>query len=214
MAGMITISKLDARLESRDKRDAQLEALVRKAMQGDSNALYSLCEKLAKGVLYRTRYMLGHEMDAEDVSQNILTRVCENIQSLREPKAFRAWLAGIELNESRRLMSDNAKRAKVVDINDYLELLFEDYADRLPDRSAEEKDIRRSVMEILSCLPLRQREAVMLRYFEDLNVTEIARAMKITHQCVSRYLAIAREKLRAEIEAFLGAPPINCTRPL
>jgi len=184
---------------AKGERDASLDALALRASQGDDGALQELCEKLANVVLHHAKYMLGSKMDAEDVSQNILIRVCENIRNLREPKAFRAWLAGIELNEARRFIADCSKRSGVVDIEDYLEVFPEGHDEWLPEADAVGKDERRSVMEILSHLPQRQREAVILRYFEDLNVSQVALTMRITHQCVSKYLTIAREKLKSEI---------------
>ena len=176
------------------------EELVEKAVKGDSHALYSLCEKLAGSILYHTRSILGNEMDAEDVTQNVLLRMCENIKGLREIKAFRTWLGGIEINETRRFMSEHAKHINVVNIEDHAEGLREDRVESLPRSFVEEKCPDRYVMEVVSSLPLRQREAVMLRYFDDLGVTEVAPAMKISHQNASRYLNLAQKKLRKKLE--------------
>jgi len=139
-------------------------------------------------------------MDAEDVSQNVLLRVCESIHSLHEPKAFMAWLGSIVVNETRRYIAKLAKRGTIISIDDCAEGLVEDNLDRLPGEGVESRDVSRGVMGIVSNLPVRQREAVILRYFDDLNVSEVAQAMSIPHQSVSRYLDLARKKLRIEFE--------------
>ena len=190
----------DPRQDDYDKKNAELELLVKKAVHGDSKALFSLCEKIAKGVLYRTKYMLGNDMDAEDVSQNVLLRVCENIQSLRNPKAFRAWLSGIVLNETRRYKTESVKRGNVVNIDDYLDGIFEKNVERLPKEATEEKLSNQDIKEIVSHLPARQREAVHLHFYENLKIADVARTMKIPHQCVSKYLTLALKKLRIEVE--------------
>lgn len=175
-------------------------ALVEKAVLGDRVALYNLCEKLADSILYRTRYIIGNEMDAEDVSQTIMLRICENIQNLRESKAFRAWLGGIVLHETRRHFSKQSKHGNVLNIDDYIEELSEKRSHMLPDESVEKKSIRHAVMESVSHLPHRQREAVVLHYFDDMCITDVASVMRIPHQSVTRYLALARKKLMSELQ--------------
>jgi len=187
-------------IKDNEKKYAEIDALAEKAIQGDSAALHSLCEKLARTILFRAKYMLGNEMDAEDVAQNVLLRVCENIRSLRKPKAFQAWLSRIVVNETRRFAATRAKYGTALDIDDYEDELVEENVGLLPDECLEDKTVSQAVMEIISKLPARQREALMLHYYDDLKVTEIARVMSIPHQSASRYLALAREKLKAEFE--------------
>jgi len=184
--------------ENREKRHSEFEAIVEKAIQGDESALCSLCEKLAKSIMYRARYMLGNDMDAEDVTQNVLLRVFENIKNLRESRAFRSWLSGIIINETRRYISEHSKHGVHLNIDDYFDTLIESKAEWLPCEHAESRADQKSVMEIVSRLPNRQHQAVMLRYYNDMSVTEVAQAMRIPHQCVSKYLTLALNKLRAE----------------
>jgi len=56
------------------------------------------------------------------------------------------------------------------------------------------------VTEVISHLPVRQREAVLLHYFDDLNIPEVAWAMDIPQQSVSTYLELARKKLKSELD--------------
>ena len=185
-----------------EKRYEEIEALAKKAIEGDNDALYKLCEEQARSILFRAKYMLGNEMDAEDVAQNVLLRVCENIRDLRKPKAFNAWLSRIVVNETRRYMAARAKRGQVEDIDDFMEELAEDDAQLLPGEYVEDASVHDAIMEIVSRLPVRQREAIILHYYDELKVTEVARAMGIPHQSASRYLSLARKKLRAELEGM------------
>jgi len=200
MSGHITRPETGMGAPGNRSKFAMIESLVERAVHGDSGALYSLCENVIDGVLYHAKYILGNVMDAEDVTQNILLRMCENIKNLRDPKAFRAWLGGIQTNETRRFMAEHAKHVNVVNIDDYTDGLWEENAERLPRDFVEEKSPDYDMMEIVSRLPIRQREAVILRYFNDLSVTEVARAMNISHQNASRYLDLAQKKLRNEIK--------------
>ena len=62
------------------------------------------------------------------------------------------------------------------------------------------KNVRLAVQEIVANLPLRQREAVMLHYYDDLDVALVAEAMDIPHQSALSYLSLARKRLAAELD--------------
>jgi len=62
------------------------------------------------------------------------------------------------------------------------------------------KDAHRAVLEIISNLPLRQREAVMLRYHDGLEITGVGLAMGSTPQSVATYLSMARKRLETEMD--------------
>ena len=195
-----------------ETKDQQLEALVEKASKGDKDALCELCESIAKGVLFKVTYILGgRPSSVEDVSQEVLIRVCENIENLRSPKAFKAWLGRIIINEKNRYLSKNIRQAEVLDIDDYLEEPSEESEDFIPQEYVENRELRGRVMQAIKKLPMRQRETIILHYYDGFSVTEVARILDVTTQSVSKNLGIAREKLKKELGAqmqpggYLGA---------
>jgi len=201
--------KPDMRKVKLEERYAEIEALAERASLGDKDALYSLCEKLAGSVFFHVRCMLGNEMDAEDVTQNVLLRMCEKIGGLRESRAFRAWLCGIEINETRRFISMHARYGDVLNIEDHVDGICESHAECLPQEYVESKGLSHDVMDIVARLPVRQREAVILHYYDEMNINEVASAMRISHQNASRYLTLARKKIKAELESIPLSSRIN-----
>jgi len=183
-----------------NSKNAEMEKTVKRAIRGDRDALFELCEKIAKSVLFRTTFILNNPSDAEDVSQEVLIRVCEKIHSLREPKAFKVWLGCIVTNEVRRCMTRKVKLGDILNIDDLIEVAMEVKDDFLPQEHAEIEESRETVMGIIKSLPVRQREAVILRYYDGLSVTEVAKVMNIAKQNASRYLALAFEKLRSKLK--------------
>jgi len=178
-----------------------IERLVEQAIRGDQDALVALCHAITRDVLFSTMRLLHSQADAEDATQEILIRVCQNIRGLKTPEAFKAWLNSIIINESRRQAAKNAKRAPVVSIDDYLDTSFaEEDEEFLPEEHLILEEDRRAVIEIIDTLPDRQREAVVLHYYKCLNVMETAQAMNVSQPTVSRYLKLAREKIKAEIQ--------------
>jgi len=59
---------------------------------------------------------------------------------------------------------------------------------------------RTAVIAALRSLPVRQREAIMLRYYLDLSEEEVASAMRISRGAVKSHTARAKAALRAVLE--------------
>ena len=184
---------------SKKEKEAAFESLVREAVHGGREALCELCEEIAKKVLFLTTHLSGNPTDAEDISQVILIRVCEKITSLREPKAFNAWLAKIISNETNRYLRNSSKLGVLLNIDDYHDSSIEENDEFLPHVYVENEESRAAVVSVLSSLSERQKEAIMLHYYDGLSITEAAKVMNITKQSVSEYLAVSREKLRREL---------------
>ncbi len=176
-----------------------IDPLVKGAVMGDRQALLSLCRAIAKGILFRVKYLLPNEQDAEDVAQEVLIRVCENIAGLKDPAAFRAWLSSIVVHEANRQLRKNVKRADVLYLDDYIENKVEENEEFLPHEHSMREEEYRLVMDIIRSLPGRQREAIMLYYYEDLTVVEAASVMHIPQPNVSLHLKLAREKIKKEL---------------
>ena len=178
-----------------------MEWLVHHAMTGDRDALTELCTAIARSVLFRVSCRVPNQMDAEDTAQEVLIRVCRNIGDLSDAKAFGGWLNSIITNETRRHMAKSTRQAATVSIEEYegLELEEED-TEFLPDDYVIREEDRKIIMAIVRGLPERQLEAVMLHYYEGMNVTETAAAMGIAKPSVVQYLALAREKIKAELQ--------------
>jgi len=216
---MLDIARKHQPEEKVQMEQAEFEKLVERATRGDKKALCDLCEEIAKGVLFKMTCILGNQANVEDVSQEVLIRVCESIRNLRSPKAFRMWLSRIIVNEKNRYLAKTARRGVALNIDDYLENILEDNDVFLPQECVENEELRKTVMDIVAGLPMRQREAVMLHYYDGLSVTEVAEVMDITTQSVSKNLALAREKLRRELQhhsaateyvgSTMGAVPIG-----
>jgi len=176
------------------------ENLIQKAVQGDEQALRELVDSIWKYVLYRTTYLLRNRMDAEDAAQETLIKVCQNIQKLQNPQAFNGWLAKIILNETRRYVEINSKHSNVLDISEHTDVAIEENKDYIPHESVDQKNLSSIIAGITGQLPQRQREAVLLHYYDGLNVTQTANAMEIQQQTVSELLKSARENIRKELK--------------
>jgi hypothetical protein len=81
-----------------------------------------------------------------------------------------------------------------------MEHVMEMNEEYLPVEFAENEHYRKEMIAIVDSLPFRQREAIMLHYYGDLSINECAEDMRVDPSTVSKYLALAREKLKKEMK--------------
>ena len=178
------------------------ERMAARAAKGNKEALAQLCEQIAESVLFRMSRMLRNHGDAEDAAQEALFRVCRGIKKLKNPKTFRKWLGTIVMNEARRKSMQNAKMFdNIIHLSEITEVAIDEDESFLPEKFAMIAENRKVVMEAISRLPQRQKEAVILHFYDRLNVTETAEVMGISQPAASIHLKEARSRIKRDIEA-------------
>jgi RNA polymerase sigma-70 factor (sigma-E family) len=131
---------------------------------------------------------------AEEVVQDAFVAMHGGWRRLRDPDKALSYLRQSVVNRSRSVLRHRA--------------VVEKYAPKgLPDApSAEAGAIgeleRSAVIDALSRLPARQREALVLRYYADLSEAEIANAMGISRGAVKSHTARGMTALRNVLEQF------------
>ncbi len=128
---------------------------------------------------------------AEEVVQDAFVAMYKGWQRLRDPDKALAYLRQAVVNRSRSVL----RHRTVVDKN------LQQAPPDMP--SAEHGALtlleRSAVVSALRGLPDRQRQAIVLRYYADLSVAEIADAMKISSGAVKSHLARGTAALRAAL---------------
>jgi len=139
--------------------------------------------------LVRTAYMLtGDFHEAEDLVQSTLIKVYAQWQRLRKEEAdFYVRRALVNNNRSRY------RRRRVVHV---LTPFLPDIPDHdlAAHRPVGQRDV---LLEALAGLPPRQRAVVVLRYWDDLSVEEVAQTLDCSPGTVKSQAARALAKLRA-----------------
>jgi RNA polymerase sigma-70 factor, ECF subfamily len=144
------------------------EATIRSAARGDRTAQACLLHDLQDLWFRVSLSLLGDPDSARDATQESALRLLRDLPRFRGDSAFRTWAIGIAINVARemrrkRVREDSGREA-------------ENSADARDGIEREEERV--AVKEALAGLSERQREAVLLRFFEDLSVAETAAAMK------------------------------------
>lgn len=170
--------------------ESQEAALVRRCQAGDKEAFRTLVEQY-RSALFGTAYLMIRDRGlAEDAVQNALIQIWRHLPSLRLQGSLKAWLVRIVINEVNQQF--RKKQAPTVPLERTTEV-----ANNLDEAETamihdEERQRLRQAMEML---PREQREAVVLRYFSDLSIPEIAAVMGQREGTIKSRLSRALDRL-------------------
>ena len=164
--------------------------LIRRCQARDKEAFRVLVEKYRK-VMFGTAYLMTKDRGlAEDAIQEALLQMWKHLPSLRQGVSLKAWLLRIVVNEVNRQL--RRKRVPTVPLDD-----APDIADDCEDAAAKmiRNEAHENLRRALELLPSEVRETVVLRYFSDLTVPEIAAVMKKPEGTIKSRLSRALQRL-------------------
>jgi RNA polymerase sigma-70 factor, ECF subfamily len=148
---------------------------MRLCVQGDSRGIEQLMGRY-HGRALRIAYLILGERDlAEDVAQESFVRAWASLRTGRIPMHFLPWFLQIVINNARMQMRTQARHA-VVRFDTLADERALDILDAThdPDIYAERREVRAALWVALAQLTPRQREAVVLRYYNGDDATTIA----------------------------------------
>lgn len=140
--------------------------------------------------LYRLAYSyVGEREAALDAVQNSILKGLEKCESLKNEEAVKTWLYRIVVNEPLQILRERKREEPSAD-----ERLFEQaYTETAYDRD-------REVYEAVRRLPEPGRTVVVLRYYEDLTLKQIAEITDANLNTVKYRLYSALERLKRELK--------------
>ncbi|MBK1813275.1 sigma-70 family RNA polymerase sigma factor [Clostridium sp. YIM B02505] len=162
------------------------EEQVKSAIKGDEKAFEYLMYQ-CKESLYRTAFAYTkNEHDALDVLQESVYKAYISIDKLKNPKYFKTWLTKILINNAIDFIN---REKKIISIVDNMKVRSTNSEENRVD---EKLDIIRSIDRLED----KHKKVIILKYFQDLTITEIAEVMNCPVGTIKTYLNKALSKLR------------------
>lgn len=179
--------------------------LIAACIQGDETAIEQLVQTYQQGVFRLALSVLGDPSEANDVAQDTFVSALRALKRYQVSSSFKAWLYTIALNLSR---SKLRKRKALERLKQSLSVLFHLrlQQSQTPEDTVIEREIDAALWNALECLGEKQRLPILLRYYNDLSVKEIAEILNIKEGTVHSRLSIGRERLRSELVDLLQDP--------
>jgi RNA polymerase sigma-70 factor (ECF subfamily) len=179
-------------VEAREDQDD-----VEKVLAGDISAFEHIVNRW-QGPLINLAYRFCRDRSrAEDMAQEAFLRVYRGLKSWRRDAAFSTWIFAIAMNFYRSELRRMPDRARLVGSMEVLENIAAESANSNDDRD-------RAVRRAVSALPAKYREALVLFYFHEMDLSAAAKSLGLPEGTVKARLSRGRKILREKLPQFLG----------
>lgn len=182
-----------------------LTELVRRAQSGDQEAMGELYRQTS-GQIYALALRLTSSPElAMDAVQDTYLSAMQNLDKLREPKAALHWLAQIAANRCRKLLRKEGRYVSPQqdeEDSSFFDAIPDPDEKLLPETAADDGETRRLLWEFINGLPDAQRECMVLFYFSQCPVEQIAQIQNCSEGTVKSRLNYGRKKLKECILAL------------
>jgi RNA polymerase sigma-70 factor (ECF subfamily) len=167
--------------------------LVERATEGDHDAFAELVRGSVARLDTAARLILRDGELARDAVQEGLFRAWRDLRGLRDPERFDAWLYRLTVNSCLDIARRRRRRPIEVEIAQITEPSLPDPADAVAERAL--------VDGIMQRLSERDRSVIVLHYFLDLPLSEVAVCLGIPEGTVKSRLNRALAEMRSEAHA-------------
>lgn len=190
--------------------NSKLTRLVEKAKRGNQKALDEVVNMISGYIYYYSLTILGDEEQAKDAVQDILLTMLKKIDSLEDPKAFLGWIKTMTANHCKTKLTRSKDNISLDDGTWELA----DCSDQIcPSKAAENKEVCALVREAVKALPQLLRESVMMFYFNQMSVRQIADILEVNENTVKSRLYSARKTMKKYLEQYGGSALASCAVP-
>lgn len=188
--------------------DAQLMLRVR---EGDADSFRVLLEKHRNPVIHFVYRMVRNRAVAEELGQEVFLRVYRSRQSYEPTAKFTTWLFRIASHLALNWLRDGRNERGQYQLDDAGDgdTPIREVVDRGPSMEQRLLEFVRlqEVRDAIALLPEKQRAAVLMHKYHDMDYSQIAGALDCSESAVKSLLFRAYETLRARL-AHMNAVPV------
>lgn len=167
--------------------------LIEQVLDGSTNAFDKLMINHQE-MVFRIGLQFGKNREnAMDITQNVFLKVYENLKSFQGRSSFKTWLMRIAYNEGTNWIRKNK--------NELDNEAFDEEVNMVQNSPSQEDEVlaqenRSILLRSLLSLNTRYRLAVVLRYFEDKPLREIAHILNCSEGVVKNMLYRSIQKMK------------------
>ncbi len=198
--------------------------LIQRAQNQDEQAQIELYQRSYSLVYGKIHAQISDEETVQDLVQDTYAEAFAHLGQLHCPKAFPSWILTIARLRTVDWYRKQAKQraigrlAAADRIEEYIpsgDLRPELHPDYLPQEALDAAETKRLLAEILDTLPEKQHRVVVMRYYNQMKIPEIARILNLSPNTVKTLLRRGEKKVKEQVldlerrgTKLYGLPPI------
>lgn len=179
-------------------------ALVVALQKGEQDAAKALYSAFYNDIYYFILKTVKDPHLAEDLTQDTFMEILDTIGNLRMPAAFVPWSKKIAYHrcttyfkKRRDLLADEKEEGYFL-----MDLRAEERTEFIPEASLDQEDLRKTICSMLDSLPNEQRAAIVMRYYDEISIKDIAQIQKVSEGTVKSRLSYGRQAIKTSVEDF------------
>ena len=177
-----------------------IKELVLSAKNGNKKAFDKLYELTSNEVWFTCISLLKDEENAKDIMQETYITAFLKLDTLNDEQKFCGWIISIAVNKCK-----NKLKGKVEYQIDDEVLITEAETDELmlPEEYITKTEKRKVLLQIMEdTLSFNQYQTVLMFYFDEMSISEIAQGLEISEGTVKSRLNSSRAKMKTAIEDY------------
>jgi len=177
-----------------------IKELVSSAKSGNKKSFDKLYELTHNDVWYNCLSLLKDEENAKDIMQETYITAFLKLDTLNDEQKFCGWIISIAVNKCK-----NKLKGKVEYQIDDEVLITEAETDELmlPEEYITKTEKRKVLLQIMEdTLSFNQYQTVLMFYFDEMSISEIAQGLEISEGTVKSRLNSSRAKMKTAIEDY------------
>lgn len=190
-------------------RDPDIRLMLR-VRDDDAAAFAELVRLFQHRLVGVMHHVVGNAEEAEDLAQEVFLRVYRNRKSYSPSAKFSTWLFTIANNLALNSLRNRGRRPVASLVGSESGPLGARPEEQLaaaggasPSHGLRQAELADRVRAALDTLNERQRMAVVLNKFEEMNYAEVAEVMALTPKAVKSLLSRARARLRDALAGYI-----------
>ncbi len=163
------------------KDQLDLNDLMVKAAKGDQNAFRKLAQNLSQRIfIMSVRLLNGDRAAAEDVVQTVLIKLWQNAPKWEARGSVAGYVSRMTYSSCMDL---HRKKIATTELPETL------HVEETATVRIFEKEKRKILLKLLEQLPERQKEAIIMTYFQEQKRSDVAKALSTTEKAVEHLVA-------------------------
>lgn len=182
------------------KEDVDYTEAVEKAKQGDQQAKEVLYIETCQHMFFLAKSIVKSDEEAMDIIHDSYICVFQKLDNIKNAAGFKSYLRTTVANRCKNYLRKKKPLYLSDMTEDGTELELEDTDGVIPGELVGNEDVIECVRRVVESLPEEQRMCVILRYYDEMSLQEIADTLEVSLGTVKSRLSRASKKMRDEIE--------------
>lgn len=183
-----------------DFEKERIAGLLKELKNGNKEVFEEFYKLTSPRAYFIALKIVRNEHDAEDILQESYIKLLESIKDIDPDRNFAAWFYKIVANKSKDFLKKQKLLVFEGEDEEIIDAIPDDNPQFCPEENLNQDELCSEVMAAIDELTAEKRACIMMRYFGEMSVNEIAESLEVPVSTVKNRLFTARKDLKNKFE--------------